>query len=295
MSADEFWNIVDHVHSLSPDDMKTKCKNLDVALRKLPVEEILDFERHFARFYYQAYRWDLWDAAVTICHGCGDDSFMDFRSTLISMGKTAYMNALAEPESLADTNIDPEWARFEGYQYVSPTILREILGDPDDRPRDPNVPEEERAHPRRPVGKSVNEWELSKRFPRLAAKFGHQDSSWFNERDRQKREEQKQQSAEAVADLLLRAQLIPPNGLIAPYKLLRPILQNGSAREITGNNASWEPFDLDEGAYWATLVNLESFPSEKLARWPHLIVTKLKHDVTTNAATFANWYHSVTK
>jgi hypothetical protein len=292
MSTDEFWNLIDHVHSLSPDDMPAKCKNLETLLRARPLHDLVNFNRHFGRFYFNAYTWDLWAAAFIIGDGCSDDSFMDFRSTLVSMGKTIYTNALADPETLADTNIHPDWAHYEGYQYVASKLWRESHGEIKDFPPDPNEPDDQQKHPREPAGERFVEWELSKKFPRLTAKFDYKDSSWFYLRDLQQKEEQKQKAAENLGDLLLRAQLIPRNGLIPPYRLLRPALQTGDARRLTGTAVTWEPFDLDEGVYWAAVVHLENLPPEKLALYPHLKTTNLRQDLKTNAPTFTHWFNS---
>jgi hypothetical protein len=294
MSPDEFWQIVDRVHSLSPDDMETKCQNLDAALRECPLPDILDFIRHFARCFTKAYTWDLWAAAFIIGNGCGDDSFMDFRSTLISMGKEVFTNALADPETLADTNIHPDWAHFEGYQYVAPKLWREIVGESKEMPPDPNYPEATQKHPTEPAGRKFVEWKLSKKFPRLAAKFDFRDSSWFDLRDEQQKAAAKQTAAESLARLLLLHQLIPSSGLIPPFKHLHEVLKTGDARALTGRALTWETIDLEEGLYWATVAHLEGMPTQDLAPYPHITSTKLTHDFKINAANFADWYKAAT-
>ncbi|EKC76209.1 hypothetical protein LEA_04821 [human gut metagenome] len=35
-------------------------------------------------------------------YGCSDDGFIDFRAWLIAQGKEVYMNALRDPDTLAD-------------------------------------------------------------------------------------------------------------------------------------------------------------------------------------------------
>lgn len=285
MTTDQFWEIVEHVNSVSPGDMPLKCANLEVALRARPLHETVDFERHFRGFLRAAFSNDLWAAAVVICNGCGDDSFMDFRSTLISMGKAAYTNALADPETLADTNIDPEWARFGGYQDVAGRIWREQMGEAKDFPPDPNETIGTQAYPREPSGRPFVEWELSKRLPRLAAKFGFADSDWFVYRDAKERQEKKQRAAEEFAERFLRGDLIPPNGLIAPYRLLRERL-----KENGGGDAA---VDLDEGVFWAAVALLEKLPAEKLRDVQGLRPDRLKLDVSaTKAGTFEEWFEN---
>src|SRR6476660_4340481 len=100
MTIDSFWAIVDRVHATSGGSMSAKCKLLEAELSKLPAHEVHSFEDHFSDCFYRAYCWDLWGAAHVITRGCcGDDSFMDFRSTLISMGRKIFEPALENPDS----------------------------------------------------------------------------------------------------------------------------------------------------------------------------------------------------
>src|SRR5947209_13300365 len=106
MTLDEFWNIVERVHLASPRDMKAKCHSLENELRLLSLDEVLSFEKRFGECYCRAYTWNVWGAAHVINNGCGDDSFMDFRSTLVSLGRAPFKAALADADSLADFDID---------------------------------------------------------------------------------------------------------------------------------------------------------------------------------------------
>src|SRR5689334_3663092 len=123
MNIDEFWAIVERVHVAAPTDMNEKCRLLAAELGALPCAEISSFEEHFIDLFYQAFNWDIWAAAYMINHGCSDDGFMDFRSTLISLGRAPYECALKDADSLVDFNIDAEWAAYEGYQYVAHKVF----------------------------------------------------------------------------------------------------------------------------------------------------------------------------
>ena len=114
MTLEIFWNIVEKVHATAPRDMAAKCRLLGDALRRLPPAEIVSFDRHFADCLFRAYDWGLWGAAFVIADGCIDDSFYDFRSTLISMGRATFERALEDPDSLADSGIEAAWAVYEG-------------------------------------------------------------------------------------------------------------------------------------------------------------------------------------
>ena len=98
--------IVEEVHEASKGDMDRKCELLRDRLAGFSKEEVTAFSDHFDQAWGDAYTWELWGAAYVIQGGCSDDSFSDFRATLISLGREVYSKALADPESLADLAID---------------------------------------------------------------------------------------------------------------------------------------------------------------------------------------------
>jgi hypothetical protein len=167
MTRDDFWNIVENVHRTAGGDMDKKCELLDAELRRLPLDEIRSFHAHFHQCHDRAYSWDLWAAAFIIGGGCGDDGFSDFRSTLISMGRDTFEQALANPEFLADIDYDAEIAQFEGYQYV-PTTVESDVGGGQLFPRF-------RPHPAEPSGVPWDDDKVAERYPKLAAKYGYAD------------------------------------------------------------------------------------------------------------------------
>jgi hypothetical protein len=167
MTLEEFWTIVEEVHRDSGGDMDTKCRLLGQRLRQLPLEDVQSFHQHFRDCKYRAYNWDLWAAAYIIGHGCSDDAFSDFRSTLISMGRKFFEMALADPQSLADVNYDPGQAHYEGYQYVPFTIYKELSGGliiPGSRP-----------HPEEPSGQYWDESKVGALYPKLAQAYKYRD------------------------------------------------------------------------------------------------------------------------
>src|SRR6266481_2140878 len=102
MSIDEFWSIIGRVHAGAPSNMDEKCRLLAAELQRLSCEEILSFGNHFRDLFFEAYNWELWAAAFMINKGCSDDSFMDFRATLISLGRDVYEAGLRDADSLAE-------------------------------------------------------------------------------------------------------------------------------------------------------------------------------------------------
>jgi uncharacterized protein DUF4240 len=169
MTRDEFWSIVKRSRqgwdATRPDGNQDKqLHELEELLSRLPSTEVAGFNGHLEDVFHAAYRWDLWNAAWLIGQGCSDDGFVDFRSWLISMGRSIYERALADPESLADIADMPgvECIFFEGFTSVPKTVYEEQTGhELDDSP-----------WPDKPAGQRTPEAELPRRFPILWKKFG---------------------------------------------------------------------------------------------------------------------------
>ncbi|NNG00144.1 MAG: DUF4240 domain-containing protein [Desulfobacteraceae bacterium] len=99
--------------------------------------------------------------------GCSDDSFSDFRATLISHGRKIYETALVNPESLANLDFrDEEDICYEGYQYVKNDVAEEKLGE---------IPKREKPFPDEPSGKEWDEDTVNELYPRLSAKYSFTD------------------------------------------------------------------------------------------------------------------------
>ncbi len=127
MNENEFWSIIERVINVSENDPDEKEEALMEEINKLSPEEIFEFAKLFDEKDTKAYRWDLWASAYIINGGCGDDSFMDFRASLICMGQKIYENALKNPDSLASVefNNPEEDLFFEGYQYIAFTAYED--------------------------------------------------------------------------------------------------------------------------------------------------------------------------
>ena len=167
MTCENFWEIIEDVHRASAGDMEAKCELLRKKLRQLPSDEVRSFADWFSECNYRAYTWELWAAAYIIGGGCSDDSFWDFRSTLISMGRETFEAALADPQSLADRDYDANNSRYEGYQYVAGEIYREKNRG---RPLQRSQP-----HPARPSGQDWEESKVGMLYPKVAAKYHYKD------------------------------------------------------------------------------------------------------------------------
>jgi hypothetical protein len=162
MDEVKFWEIVGSVHDRSNGDMDEKCSLLSTALSKLPKDEAKAFSALFDAMMDRAYSWPLWGAAYVINGGCGDDTFSDFRASLISRGRTAYESALSDPESLATEHFDEDVWFYEGYQYAVTDGVKASVG---------SVVNRESPHPDEPSGQAWDEDKVYDLYPKLAEKF----------------------------------------------------------------------------------------------------------------------------
>jgi hypothetical protein len=115
----------------------------------------------------RAYSRSLWAAAFVIGDGgCGDDGFMDFRSTLISMGRTAFERALDDPETLVDVVPPGGNLRHEGFQAVALHVAARLSRDGElDRARGSHNFLEP------PSGEDWDEFTVWDMYPRLTKRF----------------------------------------------------------------------------------------------------------------------------
>jgi len=173
VTIEKFWEIVEQVHRDGGADMDAKCHLLDEVLRKLPAPEVQSFGDHFDDCKDRAYTQELWAAAHIIGHGCSDDAFSDFRSTLISMGRSIFEQVVASPLTLAAMDVDEDSAFYEGYQYPPLTVYKEMTGE---------LPKRSKPHPASPSGTPWDEQKAAELFPRLAEKHGYavtQPKPWW--------------------------------------------------------------------------------------------------------------------
>ena len=298
MSIDEFWSIVGQAHAGAPSNMEEKCRLLAAELRRWPCEEIVSFGNHFSDLFFRAYSWELWAVAYMIKKGgCSDDSFMDFRATLISLGREAYEAGLRDADSLAQFDIDPAWATYEGYQYVASRVYEAKCGA--------NLYAQRKAqgtrHPQKPTGRDWQDWDLHERYPRVAAKYGWEKRDGSAGKKAHEKFLAHMEKGRQLAQLLLDAGIIPSCGLIPPPRIVAPVLrsgcspwESGAAKRVLVKVQKWDPFDLDEGHYWIAARNLREPSPNALANRPDLAGTKIEVDTNASAAnTWAEWVESL--
>ena len=109
MNKERFWNMIGFANERSSnrDEMFIRLHSL---LCSLEPKEIVHWYRIYDEYLGLADKGKIVSAAVYINGGISDDSFIDFRAWLIAQGKKAYHNALADPDSLADTKAIQDFA-----------------------------------------------------------------------------------------------------------------------------------------------------------------------------------------
>jgi hypothetical protein len=290
MKIDEFWSLVQRVHAASPADMDEKCRLLSAELRQLSCEQIRSFGSHFRDLFYQAYNWEVWAAAYIINGGCSDDGFMDFRSTLISLGRDAYSTALSDVDSLVEFNIDPAWATYEGYQYVAGKAYEDKCGS---HAANASIGDT-KPHPKEPTGRDWHEWDLHERYPRLAAKYGWGERDWSAEKKRHEKLLTDEKKGRHLAELMLDAHIIPSCGLIPPPRTALQVFCSGRSPSPLAKVKCWQAFDIDEGHYWIAARCLHQPSPDALGNRPDLVGVKITVDTGSGpVTTYAEWERSL--
>ncbi len=167
MDDDRFWHLIQRAHDASPEDMDGKCDEIRDLVGALPATEAAEFGRIFDAKMIEAYDYRLWGAAYVMHGGCGDDSFNDFRSSLISRGRTAFERALSDPDGLAAEYFDDDLWFFEGYAYaVVDGVDGAFMNDGNSVRRAEPI-----SHPDTPKGNPWDDGDLESLYPRLTEKF----------------------------------------------------------------------------------------------------------------------------
>jgi hypothetical protein len=115
IDRNQFWKIIDEARN-STSKLTDVPDWLKAFLKEKPLQDVLDFERHYIDLFVEAYDARLWRAAGLTMDFCSDDTFMDFRYWLIAQGRSAFEQVLNTPDSLADLNL-------KSGDYASPLLF----------------------------------------------------------------------------------------------------------------------------------------------------------------------------
>ena len=179
----DFWKLIDGTRrEASPSDDIAPLLVDTLAAMEPP--EIIRWAHMYDAYQSLSYKPKLWAAAYLINGGCSDDGFEYFRGWLISRGRAVFLSALADPDSLADVDIETQ-AEYEDMLSVGALAYFKKLGMA--RPdydafqaacRTYDLSEIERQHLVVDIhyaSDSDAEWDedgLEAVVPRLCAKFG---------------------------------------------------------------------------------------------------------------------------
>jgi hypothetical protein len=162
MNSYAFWSLIGRACQSDAESSEQLEAALAALLQPLSVADLTAFAFHFDDVMDRAYRWDLWGAAYLIGGGCSDDAFSDFRGSLIARGRTAYEQAVTDPDSLADAELDEDAWFHEGFGYLASAEFER---------RKLKAPPRAKPHPVEPEGQECSEDDLQSRFPRLSRKY----------------------------------------------------------------------------------------------------------------------------
>lgn len=103
MSKDAFWALIQEAKTACGQDLNAMEYYLQEQLVSMGPAAAKNFHDILQTYEDLADQYGLWDAVSVIKeYGCSDDGFIDFRAWLIAQGKEVYMNALRDPDTLAD-------------------------------------------------------------------------------------------------------------------------------------------------------------------------------------------------
>ena len=127
INKETFWQFIEEAKEQCGQDMDAEICWLKAGLLRMQPEQVLKFHAIMHGYQEAAYKYGLWTAASLLMDGCTDDLFIDFRAWLIAQGKTVYMAALENPDSLAKVEQYGD-CEFEMLSYVGNEAYKELTG-----------------------------------------------------------------------------------------------------------------------------------------------------------------------
>lgn len=119
MNSSQFWNIIEQAKEVTENRWQEMFNPVVEQLMQLNDEELMCWDNIFWEYQQLSYKNKLWAAAYVINGGCSDDGFDYFRAWLTAEGKDVFMNALKNPDSLADVENCEEDVEYEEFLSVA--------------------------------------------------------------------------------------------------------------------------------------------------------------------------------
>ncbi|MET7744785.1 DUF4240 domain-containing protein [Streptomyces sp. NPDC005385] len=131
MDIDSFWKLVEECRQQARG-RDERLAWLRDELSRRPLTEIVQFQVRLDEVTLEVFTWDLWAAADRIFGGgCSDDGFCYFGLWMVGIGREAFVRAVIDPDSLADTPEvqclvgrprelwSDDWPEWESLDYVA--------------------------------------------------------------------------------------------------------------------------------------------------------------------------------
>lgn len=103
MNIDKFWALIDQARNQA-DGWEEMDAPLVDSLAALEMSDLMMWAQIFSEYQRLSYKNKLWAAAYIINGGCSDDGFDYFRAWLTAQGRQVFLEALADPDSLAEVS-----------------------------------------------------------------------------------------------------------------------------------------------------------------------------------------------
>jgi len=183
MDKQEFWRLINDSREKSEGDQELQEQLLIDGLKAHTPDQIVEFESILREYLIEADDFKIIAAQKIIEGSVSDDSYLYFRCWLIVQGDTVFLNALDDPDTLADVIEElysefDEVLEFEELLYVATTAFEQRTGREED---------EDDTFPRAVAstrgleydfnvvtkGKDWTEEQLPMMFPKLWEKFNN--------------------------------------------------------------------------------------------------------------------------
>lgn len=123
MTPNKFWSIIDRARQrAAPNSESAMLDALYGELVKLSALKLSAWQDLQYAYMDLAHTPKLFAAAVLINGSSSDDRFTDFTAWLVVQGKTVYESALADPDSLARSDLPFDTAEWELCEYIAENV-----------------------------------------------------------------------------------------------------------------------------------------------------------------------------
>lgn len=131
MSEHEFWSLVER--TADPQDPPGQAARLTEELSRLTAEQVLGFDLRFSRFHRACGLGSLWCAAYVMLGACSEEDFDHFRSGLIGRGRAVFEDALRDPDTLVELDLDvPHDLQNEDLAFAAADAWTRVTGEDDE-------------------------------------------------------------------------------------------------------------------------------------------------------------------